>query len=81
MVLLPQDYKLSKQWRNQAEQKMKRTGKAGMSEEQINKFVEYFWRSLPPELFITPLTENTDLVNLIIEINSNHGINQVRTTN
>ena len=78
MVLLPQDYTLSKQWRNQAEQKMKRTGKAGMSEEQINKFVEYFWRSLPPELFITLLTENTDLVNLIIEINSNHGINQVR---
>jgi D-glycerate 3-kinase len=34
--------------------------------------VDYFWRSLPPELFITPLTENPDVTDLVIEIDAAH---------
>ena len=72
MMLYPVDYRLSKQWRLQAEQEMIDTGKAGMSDTQINEFVEYFWKSLHPELFITPLTKNPSLVDLVVEVNPAH---------
>lgn len=72
IVLYPVDYRLSKQWRREAEQKMMASGKSGMSDEEIDRFVEYFWRSLHPELFITPLTKNPDLVDLVIEIDAEH---------
>ncbi|AFZ34783.1 hypothetical protein Sta7437_1213 [Stanieria cyanosphaera PCC 7437] len=77
IVLYPVDYRLSKQWRKEAEQKMIATGKSGMSNEEIDRFVEYFWRSLHPELFITPLIHNADWVNLAIEINSDHSCGRV----
>ena len=69
IVLYVPDYRLSKQWRKQAEHQMIAQGKAGMSDGEIDEFVEYFWRSLHPELFITPLVQACDLV---IEINSDH---------
>ncbi len=69
MVLYPTDYHLSLQWRLQAEQEMMATGKSGMTESQIYDFVKYFWKSLHPELFITPLTCNSDWADLVIEIN------------
>ena len=69
IVFYPIDYHLSKQWRLEAEHKMIAQGKSGMSDAQINEFVEYFWRSLHPELFITPLVNNPDLVDMVIEIN------------
>jgi D-glycerate 3-kinase len=69
MVLYPTDYHLSLQWRLQAEQEMMATGKSGMTGSQIYDFVKYFWKSIHPELFITPLTQNPDLVDLVIEIN------------
>ena len=72
IVLYPQDYHLSLQWRKEAEHKMIASGKTGMSDLQIEEFVYYFWRSLHPELFIKPLTENNDLVDLVIKINQNH---------
>jgi D-glycerate 3-kinase len=72
IILSPVDYRLSKQWRQEAEQKMKAAGKSGMSDEEIDRFVEYFWRSLHPELFVTPLTQNADLVDLVIEIDAEH---------
>jgi D-glycerate 3-kinase len=72
IVLYPNDYRLSKQWRKEAEHKMKASGKEGMSDEQIDRFVEYFWRSLHPELFIIPLTKNPQLVNIAIEIDAEH---------
>ncbi|MDY7003883.1 MAG: hypothetical protein SWX82_07970 [Cyanobacteriota bacterium] len=43
-----------------------------MSNEQIEKFVEYFGKALYPELFIKQLIKNAELVDLVIEINSNH---------
>ncbi len=62
VVLYPEDYRLSMQWRKDAEHQMIATGKTGMSDEEIDRFVEYFWKALHPELFIKPLTTTADLV-------------------
>ncbi|MBP0011128.1 MULTISPECIES: glycerate kinase [unclassified Roseofilum] len=72
IVLYPTDYQLSQQWRLQAEQEMIATGKPGMSESEVKEFVNYFWRSLHPELFITPLTQNPELTDLVVEISPDH---------
>ncbi|PSO49136.1 MAG: glycerate kinase [Cyanobacteria bacterium SW_9_44_58] len=72
IILSPVDYRLSQQWRRQAEQKRIAQGKSGMSEQEINQFVEYFWQSLHPELFITPLIESKQGVDAVIEIDANH---------
>lgn len=77
LLLYPVDYRLSQQWRRQAEQQMIKSGKAGMRDEQVDAFVEYFWRSLHPELFITPLTKNPNLVDLVVEINHDHSIGHI----
>lgn len=77
IVLYPVDYRLSKQWRREAEQKMIAEGKSGMSNQEIDRFVEYFWRSLHPDLFIKPLVANPRWVNLAIEINSDHSCGRV----
>ncbi|WP_088893502.1 glycerate kinase [Leptolyngbya ohadii] len=52
IVLHPIDYRLTMQWRKEAEQMMKATGKPGMSDAEIEEFVQYFWRSLHPKLFL-----------------------------
>jgi D-glycerate 3-kinase len=72
IILSPKDYRFSLQWRKEAEQKMILDRKTGMTEEEITEFVNYFWRSLHPELFIKPLTKNSQLVDLVIEIDQNH---------
>ena len=68
MVLCPADYRLSKQWRKDAEHQMKAQGKTGMSDATIDAFVDYFWRALHPELFIDPLKRDGEHVNLVVEI-------------
>src|SRR4028119_1269458 len=77
MLVYPSDYRLSQQWRRQAEQQMIATGKSGMTDEQVDEFVEYFWKSIHPELFITPLTKNSSLVDLVIEIHPDHTISAI----
>jgi D-glycerate 3-kinase len=72
MILCPEDYRLSQQWRREAEHRMKAAGKSGMSDEEIDQFVMYFWKALHPELFIAPLLRNSDYVDLVVEINRNH---------
>ncbi len=72
IILAPQDYRFSKQWRREAEQKMIAQGKSGMSEQEVNQFVEYFWRSLHPELFISPLINHKQGVDVVVEIDANH---------
>ncbi|MEM9926633.1 MAG: glycerate kinase [Cyanobacteria bacterium P01_D01_bin.50] len=76
IVLYPTDYRLSLEWRKQAEHQMKASGKAGMTDLQIEEFVNYFWRALHPELFIKPLIESPS-VDLVIEINPNHSFGKV----
>ncbi len=56
-VLFVPDYRLSKQWRKQAEHQMIAQGKPGMTDAEIDEFVDYFWRSLHPELFIRPVVK------------------------
>ncbi|WP_225886950.1 glycerate kinase [Nodosilinea nodulosa] len=68
MVLCPADYRISKQWRKDAEHQMKAQGKDGMSDATIDEFVEYFWCALHPELFIAPLKQDGEHVNLVVEI-------------
>lgn len=73
IILYPSDYRYSLPWRQEAEEKMKAQGKAGMSNEEIKKFVEYFWKTLHPELFITPLISNaSNNDSLIIKIDRDH---------
>jgi D-glycerate 3-kinase len=71
IVLRPVDYRLSKTWRKQAEQAMRATGKAGMSDAEIEAFVEYFWKALHPDWFIQPLVENA-ATDWVIQIESDH---------
>ena len=77
MVLHPTDYRLSQQWRRQAEHQMIAAGKSGMSDREINQFVEYFWKALHPELFIRPLTRDPRHVDLVVEINTDHSPGKV----
>ncbi len=77
IVLYPIDHRFSKQWRKQAEQQMIASGKSGMSDDEIEKFVDYFWKALHPELFIKPLIQNPELVELVIEINSDHSLGNI----
>ncbi|QDZ38774.1 glycerate kinase [Euhalothece natronophila Z-M001] len=77
MILVPEDYHLSEKWRQEAEQKMIAQGKSGMSNAEIKQFVEYFWKALHPELFITPLIESKQGVDLVVEIDANHVPRQV----
>jgi D-glycerate 3-kinase len=74
IVLYPTDYRCSLEWRKQAEQQMIAAGKSGMSNAEIEQFVNYFWRSLHPELFIKPLVKNVDLV---IEIHGDRSFGEV----
>lgn len=68
------DYRWSKQWRKQAEQEMQATGKPGMTDSQIEQFVDYFWQALHPALFLPPLLPQADLV---LTINSDHSLGAV----
>ncbi len=76
IVLYPKDYRLSLEWRKQAEHQMKASGKPGMTDLEIEEFVNYFWKALHPELFIKPLVESSS-VDLVIEINPNHSFGKV----
>lgn len=82
IILYPIDYRLSQQWRKDAEHQMIATGKTGMTDLQIEQFVEYFWKSLHPDLFIKPLIQDSQRVDLVIEINRDRSIGKIyRPTN
>lgn len=78
-VLLQADYRLSYDWRLQAEQQMRAAGKTGLSDEQIASFVTYFWKALHPELFISPLANrvakapnNRRKASLVVKVGQGH---------
>ena len=77
IVLYPTDYRYSLAWRKQAERQMIAAGKSGMTDAEIEEFVNYFWRSLHPELFINPLIQSSS-VDLVIEINADHSFGKIR---
>ncbi|WP_206043775.1 glycerate kinase [Geitlerinema sp. P-1104] len=78
MVLFPVDYRLSQRWRLQAEHDAIAQGKAGLSDEEIREFVEYFWKALHPELFITPLIAPEAKSALVVTLEADHGIGSIR---
>lgn len=49
----PEDFRLSRKWRIEAEKK----NKNGMNWNTINKFIDYFWMSLPPEFYLDNLED------------------------
>lgn len=77
IVLYPVDYRLSLDWRKQAEHEMIARGKSGMSDAEIEEFVRYFWQALHPELFIDPLVKNPDLVDLVILLDRDRSVSQI----
>ena len=79
IVLYPTDYRYSLTWRKQAERQMIAAGKSGMTDSEIEEFVNYFWCSLHPELFINPLIQSSS-VDLVIEINADHSFGKIRKT-
>ncbi|WP_055075696.1 hypothetical protein [Pseudanabaena sp. 'Roaring Creek'] len=76
IVLVPEDYTYSLQWRIEAERKLIATGKTGMSDREIAHFVEYFWKALHPELFmpriITPTSSSDRGGDLVVKISRSH---------
>ncbi len=70
ILLYPLDYRWSLQWRLEAEHQAIALGKMGMSDLEIEQFVNYFWQSLHPELFIKPSATASSWVDLVIEIKS-----------
>jgi len=78
MILVPEHYSLSLQWREEAEEKLRQQG-GGMSKKDTEKFVKYFWCALHPELYINPLTEDPRY--LVIDINSQHNPMNIRHLN
>jgi len=77
ILLYPDDYRRSLGWRQQAEHQMIASAKSGMADAEVKQFVEYFWRSLHPELFIPPLLNSPNWVDLVIEINPDHSVGAV----
>ncbi|MFQ3615208.1 MAG: glycerate kinase [Cyanobacteriota bacterium] len=77
IVLNPQDYRLSQQWRKQAEHRMTAAGRPGMSDAEIDQFVEYFWRSLHPALFYPPLLRDSKQVDWIVEVRADRRVGRV----
>ena len=72
IVIKPENYNYSYQWRIEAEHKLIATGKTGMSDQEITKFVEYFWKALHPELFMPRMISDRASVDLVIEISRSH---------
>ncbi|MGL5061839.1 MAG: glycerate kinase [Microcoleus sp.] len=77
IVLYPQDYRSSKVWRDRAEREMIATGKSGMTEDEINRFVEYFWKALHPELFIKAAIESNTGADLAVEIKGDRTVGKI----
>jgi len=72
ILLCPLDYRLSQKWRRQAESQAIAAGRSGMSDTEVSEFVTYFWQALHPQLFIAPLAQNPQKVDLVIQINPDH---------
>jgi D-glycerate 3-kinase len=75
IVLAPEDYTDSLQWRLEAEHKLIASGKSGMNDVEINQFVDYFWKALHPELFMPRMIDRynpSSCADLVIEISRSH---------
>ncbi len=71
-ILAAEDYRYSKMWRLEAEHRMKAQGKSGMSDADINDFVDYFWSALHPELHLQAALEDPQRAELILHLDRDH---------
>jgi D-glycerate 3-kinase len=75
IVLVPEEYNYSLQWRIEAEHKLMALGKSGMSDQEVTQFVEYFWKALHPELFMPRMITQDyggSYADLVVEISRSH---------
>ncbi|WP_238154226.1 hypothetical protein [Synechococcus elongatus] len=80
LILRPQDFRWSYDWRLQAEQELQRQRGQAMSPEAIADFVQYFWKALHPQLFIEPISQPTaGSKNWVAAIGADHAVTQVLT--
>ncbi len=77
-VLRPEAYDLSRVWRREAEARLRSKGRGGMTDEQIDEFVGYFFEAMPPELYVDPLTQPGSKTDLVINIDAQHTPRDIR---
>lgn len=71
LLLSPEKYEFSKMWRLEAEHKMKAKKGHGMSDQQIEEFVNYFWKSLHPKIFVEDV-KNKKIANISVILDKHH---------
>lgn len=72
-VLYVPNYEISLEWRDQAEEVLRKQGK-GMSKDEIKEFVYYFWRSVHPAIQIKNLAMDPVHTQQVVVINDDHSI-------
>lgn len=75
-VLYVPNYQISLEWRDQAEEVLRKEGK-GMSKEEIREFVYYFWRSVHPAIQIKNLAFDKSHTQQVVWINDDHSIKEI----
>ncbi|MEB3163764.1 MAG: hypothetical protein VKK80_11090 [Prochlorothrix sp.] len=76
LVFAPQDYRWSLEWRDQAEEKLRRSGQGAMSRLEVEAFVAYFWTALHPDLFLAPLLTDPR-TGLVVEVNRDRHVGAI----
>lgn len=76
LLLSPEKYEYSKMWRLEAEHKMKAKKGHGMSDQQIEEFVNYFWKSLHPKIFVEDV-KNKKIANISVLLDAKHSIKDI----
>ncbi len=77
-VLYVPNYQISLKWRDQAEEALRIKG-GGMTPQQIEEFVYYFWRSVHPAIYIKKLAHDENHTNQVVIVNDDHTIKEVLT--
>ena len=53
LLVKPEDYEFSKKWRIETEKV-----NGGMDEQSIDYFIDYFWKSVPPQVYFNNMLDN-----------------------
>ncbi len=75
-VLYVPNYQVSLEWRDQAEEVLRKKNE-GMTKEEIREFVYYFWRSVHPGIHIKNLAQDEMHTNKVVIINDDHTVKEV----
>ncbi len=75
-VLYVHNYQMSLKWRDQAEEALRQKGE-GMSHQEIEQFIHYFWRSVHPAIHIKNLACDSMHTDQVVVIGDDHGVVEV----